>query len=141
MVVVGGVITLGSLPLVFVGRPLARIWVGSGLVPPLSLFVTLAAYTVYITVVSQASVLLLVTQRLKVLAIVGVLPDTGQPRDLHTLHAMVGAGRAGVRQPDLARPACSADHSRGVPPTAQRAGEHCASAQRRRAGCPVRGLD
>jgi O-antigen/teichoic acid export membrane protein len=73
VVVVGGVVALGSLPLVFAGRSLARIWVGSGLVPPLSLFVTLAVYTVYINVVSQASVLFLVTQRLKVLAIVGVL--------------------------------------------------------------------
>jgi O-antigen/teichoic acid export membrane protein len=71
--VVGGVVAIGSVPLVVLGKPLARIWVGSGLVPPTSLFITLFAYTVYITCISQASVLLLATQRLKVLAIVGML--------------------------------------------------------------------
>lgn len=73
IIVVGAVMAVGSAPLLVLGRPLARIWVGSGLQPPNSLFLALFIYTVYITVVSQASVLLLATQRLKVLAIVGVL--------------------------------------------------------------------
>jgi O-antigen/teichoic acid export membrane protein len=44
--------------LVAVGQPLARIWVGESLVPPLGLLVAFAAWTVYAHVMSQFSILL-----------------------------------------------------------------------------------
>jgi O-antigen/teichoic acid export membrane protein len=44
--------------LVAFGQPVARIWVGEGLVPPLSLLVAFAVWTVYSHVMSQCSILL-----------------------------------------------------------------------------------
>jgi len=44
--------------LVVIGRPLARIWVGESLVPPLSLLLAFAAWTVYAHVMSQCGTLL-----------------------------------------------------------------------------------
>jgi O-antigen/teichoic acid export membrane protein len=44
--------------LVVLGQPLARIWVGESLVPPLGLLVAFAAWTVYAHVMTQCSTLL-----------------------------------------------------------------------------------
>ena len=44
--------------LVLVGQPLARLWVGPSLVPPLELLLAFAAWTVYSHVMSQCSILL-----------------------------------------------------------------------------------
>jgi O-antigen/teichoic acid export membrane protein len=44
--------------LVAVGQPVARIWVGESLVPPLGLLVAFAAWTVYAHVMGQCSILL-----------------------------------------------------------------------------------
>jgi O-antigen/teichoic acid export membrane protein len=44
--------------LVLVGQPLARVWVGESLVPPVSLLVAFAAWTVYSHVLGQCGVLL-----------------------------------------------------------------------------------
>jgi O-antigen/teichoic acid export membrane protein len=44
--------------LVVIGQPVARIWVGASLVPPLGLLVAFAAWTVYAHVMTQCSTLL-----------------------------------------------------------------------------------
>ena len=48
----------GAGLLVAFGQPVARIWVGPSLVPPLSLLVAFAVWTVYAHVMSQCSILL-----------------------------------------------------------------------------------
>lgn len=63
----------GSLVLVVAGRAVARIWVGADLVPPLSLFVVFAVWTVYMTVMTQYSYLLFAQERIRTLAALGVL--------------------------------------------------------------------
>jgi O-antigen/teichoic acid export membrane protein len=73
IVFVGASVGVGSLALLGAGRFLARLWVGPDLVPPWSLFIIFTGYTIYITVISQASVLLMATERLKLLAVVGIL--------------------------------------------------------------------
>jgi O-antigen/teichoic acid export membrane protein len=47
-----------SVLLVAFGQPVARIWVGESLVPPLGLLVAFAVWTVYAHVMSQCSILL-----------------------------------------------------------------------------------
>ncbi|HSY16201.1 MAG TPA: lipopolysaccharide biosynthesis protein [Jatrophihabitantaceae bacterium] len=61
------------LVLVVIGRWLSRFWVGGGLVPPLSLLIVLAIYTVYSTTVIQASYLLAAIEKVKALAIAGMI--------------------------------------------------------------------
>ncbi|MDP9091573.1 MAG: lipopolysaccharide biosynthesis protein [Actinomycetota bacterium] len=63
----------GSLVLVLFGRIIARIWVGAALVPPLSLFIVFAAWTVYMTVMTQYSYLLIARERIRVLALLGLV--------------------------------------------------------------------
>jgi len=50
--------SVGSLILVVFGRLLVRLWVGEGLVPPLSLLIAFAAWTIYSLAMSQCSMLL-----------------------------------------------------------------------------------
>jgi O-antigen/teichoic acid export membrane protein len=59
--------------LVVFGRYLSRLWVGSGLVPPLSLLIVLAIYTVYSVTVLQASYLLAAVEKVRTIALVGVV--------------------------------------------------------------------
>ena len=68
-----GAAALCSLVLVCFGRTIARVWVGEDLVPPLALFVTFAIWTVYMTTITQYSYLLLAVERIKLLAVVGVV--------------------------------------------------------------------
>jgi O-antigen/teichoic acid export membrane protein len=72
MAVVGLVTSTVCLGLVVLGQPLARIWVGSALVPPFDLLVWTAAFTVAVAVASQASVLLRAVDRLRALAALSV---------------------------------------------------------------------
>jgi O-antigen/teichoic acid export membrane protein len=72
--VVAAVASAGaSVVLVIVGRTIARIWVGGHLVPPLSLFIVFALWTVYMTVMTQYSYLLLAREKIRVLAVLGLL--------------------------------------------------------------------
>lgn len=68
-----GVNAVVCLILVVIGRWLSRFWVGNGLVPPLPLLIVLAAYTVYSTAVIQASYLLAAIEKVKALAIAGLI--------------------------------------------------------------------
>lgn len=72
IVVAGLATSAASLGLIVLGRPLARVWVGSELVPPLHLFVWTAAFTIVMAVAAQASVLLLAVERVRALAAVCV---------------------------------------------------------------------
>jgi O-antigen/teichoic acid export membrane protein len=58
--------------LVIFGRELSKLWVGARLVPPLSLLIVLAVYTVYSTTTLQASYLLAAVGRVRTFAIFGV---------------------------------------------------------------------
>jgi O-antigen/teichoic acid export membrane protein len=65
--------TLSSVLLVAVGPAVARVWVGEDLVPPLSLFFALGAWTIYLTVIVQYSHMLMVAERVRLLAGLGIL--------------------------------------------------------------------
>jgi O-antigen/teichoic acid export membrane protein len=67
---VAAIITVGCAVMVAVGRPVSRLWVGAGLEPPLSLLIAIGLFTIYSTVISQASLLLMASQQLRVLALV-----------------------------------------------------------------------
>jgi O-antigen/teichoic acid export membrane protein len=67
-----GLTSFACALLVVFGRELSRLWVGSHLVPPLSLLVVLAIYTVYSTTALQASYLLAAVGRVKTFALIGV---------------------------------------------------------------------
>ena len=68
IVVVGLVTSTVCLGLVVLGQPLARVWVGSALVPSFDLLVWTAAFTVAVAVASQACVLLRAVDRMRALA-------------------------------------------------------------------------
>lgn len=51
-------LTAGAGLIVAIGQPLARIWVGANLIPPMGLMVAFAAWTVYAHVMGQCSTLL-----------------------------------------------------------------------------------
>jgi O-antigen/teichoic acid export membrane protein len=68
-----GVATFCSVVLVVIGPTLARLWVGEALVPPLSLFLALGAWTIYITFIVQYSHMLMVAERVRLLAGLGVV--------------------------------------------------------------------
>ena len=73
-IAVAGLVTAAAgMGLVVFGRPIARVWVGSALVPPLDLLVWTAALTLVMTVASQAGVLLLAVDRIRELAAVCVV--------------------------------------------------------------------
>lgn len=72
MALVGLVTAAACLSLVMLGQPIARIWVGSALVPPVSLLVWTAGLTVVMAVASQVSVVLLALDRLRALALLSV---------------------------------------------------------------------
>jgi O-antigen/teichoic acid export membrane protein len=59
-VVTGSTLLLAAVAglLVLAGQPLARLWVGSSLVPPVGLLAAFAAWTVYSHLMSQCSILL-----------------------------------------------------------------------------------
>ncbi len=67
-----GITTFACGLLVVFGRQLSRVWVGSHLIPPLSLLIVLAVYTVYSTTILQASYLLAAVGRVKTFALIGV---------------------------------------------------------------------
>jgi O-antigen/teichoic acid export membrane protein len=67
-------VTFGaSLLLVFIGRPIVHLWAGEKYVPPLSLLIVMAIYTVYSTAMVQAGYLLAAVEKVGVLATCGVL--------------------------------------------------------------------
>lgn len=61
-----------SLALIALGRPVARVWVGSALVPSLSLFISLGALTIGVCGAAQAGILLVATERVRPLAAICV---------------------------------------------------------------------
>lgn len=63
----------GSIVLLVFGRAFANVWVGADLVPPLALFIAFAAWTVYMTVITQYSYLLFAQERIRTLALLGLL--------------------------------------------------------------------
>jgi O-antigen/teichoic acid export membrane protein len=67
------IMTVGSGLIVALGRPISHVWVGSGLEPPISLLLAIGGFTIFSTVATQASVLLMATQRLRTLALVGLV--------------------------------------------------------------------
>lgn len=66
-------VTAGCVAITLFGRSFARAWVGPALVPPLSLLLIMAVWTIYMTVITQYSYLLLAHERIKVLALLGLL--------------------------------------------------------------------
>lgn len=58
LIVSTSLLAAGAGAIVAFGQPLARIWVGESLVPPMSLLVAFAAWTVYSHVMSQCSILM-----------------------------------------------------------------------------------
>ncbi len=73
LVVVGGVAAASSVVLVAIGPTFTRLWVGEDLVPPTSLFLALGVWTVYLTMIVQYSYLLMVAQKIWLLALLGVV--------------------------------------------------------------------
>lgn len=73
LLAVGAASSAASVVLVAVGPWLSRIWVGSELVPPRTLFVAMALWTIYLTMITQYSYLLLALEQIRTLAWVGVL--------------------------------------------------------------------
>lgn len=71
LVVVGGVAAASSVVLVAIGPTFTRLWVGEDLVPPTGLFVALGIWTVYLTLIVQYSYLLMVAQKIWLLAVLG----------------------------------------------------------------------
>lgn len=65
--------TLSSVTLVVFGPTLARLWVGGELVPPLSLFMAFGIWTIYQTVIVQYSLMLLVAEKIRLLAGLGLV--------------------------------------------------------------------
>ncbi|HEY1832724.1 MAG TPA: hypothetical protein VGG38_20975 [Acidimicrobiales bacterium] len=61
------------LLLVLFGQDISRVWLGKGLVPPMSLLISLGIYTVYSTTVMQASYLLAAVERVRTFALIGIL--------------------------------------------------------------------
>jgi len=72
LLLVGGLTGLGCLVLVIAGQPLARLWVGPELVPPIGVLLTLAMLTSFAAVLGQAVLLPLAVERIKGFAIVMV---------------------------------------------------------------------
>jgi O-antigen/teichoic acid export membrane protein len=68
-----GAATLCSVVLVVIGPTVARFWVGEALVPPLSLFFALGVWTIYFTFIVQYSHMLLVAERVRLLAGLGLV--------------------------------------------------------------------
>lgn len=68
-----GAATLSSVVLVAVGPTATRLWVGEELVPPLSLYFALGIWTIYLTVIVQYSQMLLVAERVRLLAGLGLV--------------------------------------------------------------------
>lgn len=72
LLIVAAISAALSTTLIVIGPWLAEVWVGQALVPPRSLFVWTAALTMTAVVASQASVLLMAVERLRVAASVSV---------------------------------------------------------------------
>lgn len=68
-----GVATLSSGVLVAIGPTVARLWVGEELVPPMSLFFAFGVWTIYLTFIVQYSHMLLVAERVRLLAGLGLV--------------------------------------------------------------------
>ena len=73
LLAVGGVAAASSLVLVAIGPTFTRLWVGEDLVPPLGLFAVLGVWTVYLTMIVQYSYLLMVAQKIWLLAVLGLV--------------------------------------------------------------------
>jgi O-antigen/teichoic acid export membrane protein len=73
LIISTGVNLAGCLFLVIFGRTISRVWVGSDLVPSITLLLGLAGWTVSFTAFQQAAYLLAATERIKVLAAAAVL--------------------------------------------------------------------
>lgn len=71
--IAGGTAALSCAGLLVAGPTIARIWVGDKLVPPYALFVVLAVWTVYMTVITQYSYMLMAADRIRLLAGIGVI--------------------------------------------------------------------
>lgn len=65
--------TLSSVVLVAIGPTVARLWVGEDLVPPFALFLALGVWTIYLTVIVQYSHMLMVAERVRLLAGLGLV--------------------------------------------------------------------
>ena len=65
--------TLSSVVLVVIGPTVARLWVGEAPVPPLSLFIALGIWTIYLTSIVQYSHMLMVAERVRLLAGLGLV--------------------------------------------------------------------
>ncbi|MGN6161290.1 MAG: lipopolysaccharide biosynthesis protein [Marmoricola sp.] len=71
--IAGGTAALSCLFLLVAGQTIARLWVGDKLVPPFALFVVLAVWTVYMTVITQYSYMLMAADRIRLLAGIGIV--------------------------------------------------------------------
>lgn len=69
--IAGATVTASCVLLLVAGQTIARIWVGDKLVPPFALFVVLAVWTIYMTIITQYSYLLMAADQITVLAILG----------------------------------------------------------------------
>jgi O-antigen/teichoic acid export membrane protein len=76
LLLVGGLTGLGCLVLVIAGQPLAWLWVGPELVPPIDVLLALAVFTLVTAVCGQAMLLPLAVERIKgfAIAIVALTP-------------------------------------------------------------------
>ncbi len=72
LAVVAGVSTAASITLVALGRWFAELWVGPDLIPSLNLLVWTAAFSVAVAVTSQANVLLMAVERIRIAATLSV---------------------------------------------------------------------
>ncbi len=73
LLAVGGVAAVSSLVLLAIGPTFSRLWVGEDLVPPHGLFLALGVWTVYLTMIVQYSYLLMVAQKIWLLAGLGLV--------------------------------------------------------------------
>lgn len=73
LVVSTSINTLGCLFLVALGQQLSAIWVGEALEPPMSLLIALGLYTVVSTTVTQSVYVLAAVEKVKEIALLGVV--------------------------------------------------------------------
>ena len=73
LVISTAVNTAACVFLVVAGQELSRIWVGAKYIPPISLLIVSAIWTVYSTSVIQASYLLAAAERIKTVAMCGLI--------------------------------------------------------------------
>lgn len=73
LVISTSISSVASVVLVVLGQRLSELWVGEALIPPMSLLIVLGIYTVVSTTVTQSAYVLTAVEKVKAIALCGVL--------------------------------------------------------------------